>query len=279
MANLLDFINEAGLIDYPFEDTDPSISGQDIATNWIYDLQLVFGPSSNFEHQSVYLSELSSDGTDVTFTFTADTTPSINIIFVVPKSSSTGTVTYEESNPQTVFGFIQTGDLSQVPDNTFTGQVNIEPTLCRSMFKRRVTSLNIANEYTTLAIDPDCSNETQPTGYKVETSSPITGDVQFTSGRFSRVSQLDDENEITFATTTTALGGGNYECQDYTIKPDGWTDLSPACNEIINTVNGLTPNPETNLLILEGLRGVTFDKVSDSKLELTIDSTGIFNPS
>lgn len=266
---MIDFLNESYLQEYPFI-PGSSTFGSALPNSAVLDIDVVVGSTEPFPGEDLILSGIVADGTKVTFTFTYG---DLDIPFVVPLETAWGSSIW---NTQSVVGFIQVGDLSGIPNGSHAGTAIVEPSRVQSRYKREVRTISVYNKIGTLYTDGCNTYPAVLDPYVVEATN-LTGDITISPGRWAEVTQLDDPAQIIVGPSTTEEEGGEPACgQDLTPKPDNWPDNEPKCNEVLNTINGISPSKDTKTFSISGSRGVSVIPDGDHTIDVVINTASIF---
>lgn len=267
---------------YPFTPGWEAYGDLVLANHHLVDAMMVFGEGSTFDHSvAVTLRRVVADASNLTFVFGDGTT---ELSVAVPRDADPGeTVSFTSDNG---FGWVQVGDLSDITavangTHSPSGQLaTLEPSRTMAMGHRRVTSLNLANKYTTLFWDTECDGERpEVTDTHAVEAEDLQGHLVLRPGRFAVVSQLDAANRISLAAARSAQEGGAPPCgTDLAVRPAGWTGQAPECAQTVATLNGTGPNERTGAFSILGSRGVTVSRVSAHRLKITIHQSVLFQP-
>ena len=266
---------------------------QVVDTGILVDCQFDFAAYAGFAAgtNTVWLSRISSDSTNVTLRFSTDATElsSLPLDFVVPRSGPEFQTVFAdvegvfpESTPCEAqlawFGFVVVSDRQAIVDATAGGPVTftkdktpVEPVLIRTMEDSYVRSVSVANERRTLVTDT--ADTVRP--YLVHTTC-LQGQIKVGEGHNVRITVDPETNALLFG---GAVGAGlGQVCDEIPAAPDeeppdGSSLLTggPKCTEVVKRINGLT-GPTIGL---RGIQGFDVKRDTDNPSRVIID----FSPS
>ncbi len=276
---------------YPFVSRTPALGVQSISNNWILDLQLVAGIASivpDLTGDVVALTQIVADGSNVAFTFTLS---NVKFVFTVARSTAFGYTTFQEAalitggstGPDLGFGYLQTGDLSGVPNGTFTGTAAVLRSRASYLQNRQISTIRVANQTSTIVVDALCDPEapTEPPDPPIITADShiLTGDVKLMGGYNSRMTVDAESNTITIGAVDVPEESEVVPCDVFSklIYPDGVTPNSgDICADLLFSVNGVGPNPTTNAFTIHTASGIKVQPRTAHALDLIIDQTQLF---
>jgi len=179
-------------------------------------------------------------------------------------------------------GFLVTGlldDLAAVMPTdgamTATTGPQVEPALVQNLGRSYVRTINLANQDRTHATPPAGCPGSDDTGADypyVIAATNLTGDLRFREGYNVAIRQSARNNSLTFLSVQGA--GAGAPCNEVPVYPGEQppSDSSlltggPACDEVVNSINGLA----SNLIYLAAGLGVLITIPSDAANTLTVD--------
>jgi len=276
-----DYLNTNQFQDFPFYGT------VDVDKSVILDCELVMGVISGFDNsQTVSLVNISFSSGNYTFRFDAS---GGNVVFefVVPDTTTWGETIWVEAatsaggskDPNIGIGFIQIGDINAVTAEAKSS--TLLPTKVINKNNHAVTSLNVANQYTTLFWDEEC--EGVPTPYDqsdiVVDTQDLTGEIELAPGRWVTMLSVPVDNEIQVGPARSAVAGGVYPCDPIRVLPGGYdTAAEPTCDELLYSINGIVANGDTSNFQLVGSQGVEVQVTGTSEITVTIYPLILFAP-
>lgn len=269
---MIDYLNEISLQSYPFVE-ESSTFGSVLPNSAVLDLDIVLGPYVPFPGSVLELINISASPSNVAFNF--DYGGQI-ITFTVPKSTPWGGTIWSMTNPAVFTGFIQVGDISSIPSGTYIGKAVVEPSRYQGRYRSELMTVSVANKVGTLYSDT-CDNYPDILNPYIYEVTGMTGDITVSPGRWAEVTQLENPSQIMFGPSTTEEEGGEPACgEDLTPKPDWWVDNEPTCDEVLNTINGISPSKGTKSFRISGSRGVSVGPGNDNTVEVYINTEAIF---
>ena len=290
--NFSNFLSDSSNSSYPFISNSPTLGGLAIQNNWILDIQLVTGISSvvaDLTNDSVLLTQVVADASNVAFTLIVS---NIKFVFTVARSSAFGKTTFQDAalhtggstKPELGFGFLQTGDLSGVPNGTYTGSLAILRSRACYLQNRQISQIRVANQTATVVTNANCDAEPPPEvpalPVIVSDSHILIGDVKLMGGYNSRMTVDAQSNSILIGAVDVTEQSEILPCDVFSklIYPEGVTpNEANNCNELLYSINGVGPNPTTNAFTLHTTSGIKVEPRSAHALNLVIDQTVLFS--
>jgi len=288
--NFIGFLASTGDSSYPFVADNPVIGGLTLLNNWILDMQLVSGISSvvpDLTNDALLLTQVVADGSNVAFTFTLS---NVKFVFTVARVSAVGKTTFQEAalisggstGPDLGFGFLQTGDLSGVPNGTYTGSVPVLRSRSCYLQNRQISRIRVANQTATVVAnatcDPGAPEDPVPTIITAD-SHILDGDVKLMGGYNSRMTVDAESNAITVGAVDVTEQSEIIPCDVFGkfIYPEGVDpNTVDPCADLLFAINGVGPNPSTNAFTIHAASGITVQPRSAHALDIIIDQTKLF---
>jgi len=257
-----DFLNLASFRHYPFNSAGGFVTW---SVKWVLDAQLILGVRSGYVPGTSTVASLESinkAGGDITFTFDAG---GIAFAFVVADDAAYGTVVTAEgdADPAYGFGFLQVGDISDVPSGLTAGPAELIPTRVQSLHLHQVATLNAANQRQA-GLVVECNDETcdiesaviaPPATYDTALSG-WDGPVAFEGGQYAAVDITPAAPSVLFGGTVDPDAGEVLPCATADLVTAEGDDLT-SCRAAIYSINGVQPDPRTGLFKLSGDAGVS----------------------
>lgn len=291
------FYNDNEYRAYPFiyqsrEQTEPTLP-----ESVIVDAGFIMGLDADFDEKknSVWLAEISRVGATLRFTFKTDAAggTGYNLIFTRNVTAEEWLTEYEQTSPaglpcatEPVWeGFLVTGVIKNAASLPASGQTltfnkneyRIEPGRIQNLAKSYLRSITVGNyERTNI---PTCGTSRNPTRPIILNAACIKGDVKLKEGYQCQITQNSRTNTIDISAAATAGTEKDAAFCEYGSElplyvgeelKEGFKFYSgsPACNELIFTLNGVGGK---NISLLGG-NGVTLTTIDENTLKLTIDA-------
>lgn len=248
----VEFYNENLFTDFPL------LNRQTINTRFIVDATVVFYTNYTLKDK-VYLKTYTGNGTSVTLVFGVE-----NSIREFDFTVSNTVTPYTRINSEKSFGsmFIvvgkpETQDFSVSFSSSNNRNVLI-PTRVINASQNSVSSIRIANKYTTQYVDSDCDVDfIQPDQtYKVLENN-LTGNIEWDWGRYSLYEFQSVGNSIVFEVEKSDSLSRDNSCDIFRVLPDTY-DFSNefSCADLVFSLNGVTADPGSNNLDISARDGV-----------------------
>ena len=280
---------------YPFV-RDPVLTGGDLSPAALLDAGFVLGAAVYADADAaVYLTDISSNGTDLMLVFATAPVPSVSdfsFTFSIPLNSPRGSVHFvspgpvgETADPRYGSGFVVVGDLTGIPvgDDQLPSAARVEPALVRSERGRSVYSVSFANDPEVQVAACDDS-ESSSSGISDSSESPglpqavpvtglvgMQGTLIFSAG-YNATARVDTLASRLVLGAQLGAGLGQ-PCGDIP-RTDAPTPEVCQCTGLIYSVNGLAPGP-TGDIPVSGGPGLTVTP-DGSTLRILIDSNSVF---
>jgi hypothetical protein len=233
----------------------------------LVDFGCLVGLDAEFDGDThaVYLHEIRRAGAVFSFDFRS-TAPGLldyALVFSRTLGAAEFTTDYVEATPLGAApepqgllweGFLVTGLLDSLavllPQDgalTATGGPQVEPALVQNLGHGYVRTINLANQDRTHALAPSgCQGSDDPNDYAyVVNATGLAGDIRIKEGYNVTIRQVARTNSLTFAAVQG--GGAGEPCTEVPlsateVSPPDSTLLTggPACDEVINSINGLS---------------------------------------
>lgn len=270
---MLDFLNESSIQAYPFVGDSITFSSGVLPYAAVLDMDIVLGPSVPFSGDDLILTNIVASSDTISMGFTCG---SVSFTFALPRSTSWGGSVWNTDNPSIFSGFIQVGNLDGIPNGSYSGEAIVEPSRVQSRYNRELRSLSVVNKIGTLYRDKCGTYPPIGNPYIVEASN-LKGDITVSPGRWAEVTQLENPPQLVVGPSTTEEEGGEPACgEDLTPKPAGWPDNEPTCDEVLNTINGVSPSKDTKSFTLSGSRGVSIVPNGGNGIKIIVNTAAIF---
>lgn len=290
------WLNENSWRAFPFVVGTTTLSGDvELPEATVVDAGFVFGPHSGYVEgtHSIQLTTITRAGSNITLRFATDApgcaSLPMDFTFALSDANATNLEDVFDEDDETTpvwSGYCIVGDLDDLAvllpaDGSLTGTCGVEPALVRSLVGRSVRSIRIANadrsRVGALPEECDCY-ELIPTYPPVHINDlVITGHVRFEPGYNCHVYQRNEQNAVVIG---AGVGDGDGEpCAEVSLVP-GETppnsslllDNSPACNELVRSINGLGG---PTIQIVPGAGVVTNVFPQQNKITIDINMRGL----
>lgn len=252
---VLELHNELRRQAWPFAEVQSGSAFPVFRNEWIWDAGFTLS-STNQDQILGRLWKIDADPTEVRFFFFVG---SQEIEIPINRNSGDGytvLISPEASNGWTS-GFIQFGNLDDVPDGLSLGQMDMDPVTLEVDSPSRVMSLSVANTVSTFPWDTDCEGAKPSTDTYVIEAEGLDSDVVLRGGRWMEVTQVNARNQLSLKLAGSVDGGGTEPCgEGGRIDPPGVVVQETSCGEVINTLNGVSPAEGTGAFTLSGARGI-----------------------
>jgi len=276
----MDWLNQNSYTAYPF-DSDLIVSTVN-KNSWIVDAGILFGPLSEWVYNTDITVTLDNLVGDLIVTLASG---SHSFVFTVPSSTPANTTFWVTESPGSFQSraFITIGKLDAAAfaiGAPVTPTAKLLQTKAKSLAGRRVTTLNVANKYSALYVDEDCSVNVglSTNGYSV-VDTGLSGDITLQSGRHMSVILDPGANQVLFGLGDTGNFSVTTPCQALRPVPASYNAaLEPQCADMLYTFNGVGPNPDTGAFNFNSSQGVLIEGVlgDPSALQITFVPSGIF---
>lgn len=261
---VVDFLNASLFNYYPFR--TPAVG---FSNRTIVDSQFIIGPATDFNYQddTLRFTGVTDAGTDWTFSFKTSNHEA-NFAFTIPKDADFGSIYWANATEGYEYGrgFVQVGELDDVAE--IVVDMALLATQIQNLSGQGVSTINIANQTTTIPWDDECQtgdNPGFPRSYVVE-DQDLTGDITFESARHTAVALDTIQNAIVISPVTNPIEGGEIPCDPIRVYPPGVTEESlnlVGCGELLYMINGIMADDETFAFDLFGSRGFEIEQSTE----------------
>ena len=291
------FYNDNEYRAYPFVYQPRTQTEPTLAESSIVDAGFIMGLDADFDEaaDAIWLASISRTESTVTFTFNTDAVgaSTVPLIFTRNTAAEEWLTEYAQTDPANLpcaeepiwEGFLVTGVLTQLANQLSDGQTitftkneyRVEPGRIQNLAKSYLRSITLGN-YERTAV-PECNTNRSDVRPIILNAACIKGDVKLKEGYQCQITQNTRTNTIDISAGVTA--GAEKDdafCENGSELPlfpgetipenSKFYSSSPACDELIFTINGIGGK---NISLLGG-NGITITTTDANQLKLTFNA-------